>query len=107
MAACPDTFRFLPEQLNFPGPLPTGLLAVNLRCESIMNNPFTAHPGSVNETYAEHFAFALKFGLKMTVGGLAAMVHALFPFLFITTAGGINDELQRMRQNSPGRKKLS
>jgi hypothetical protein len=72
-----------------------------------MGNPFTAHPRSVNETYAEHFGFALAFGWKMIVGGFAAVVHAALPFLFVTTAGRINDELQEMRKNSPGRKKLS
>ena len=72
-----------------------------------MSNPFTEHPHAVNETYGEHFGFAFKFGVKMTLGGLAALVHAVFPFLFITTAGKINDELQVMRQTSPGRKKLS
>ena len=72
-----------------------------------MNNPFTAHPNSVNETYSEHFAFALRFGFKMTFGGIAALIHAIFPFLFVATAGSVCDELQRMRQNSPGRKKLS
>lgn len=72
-----------------------------------MNNPFCEHPRSVNETYGEHFGFALRFGAKMTLGGLAAMIHALIPFLFVATAGRINDELQVMRQNSPGRKKLS
>ena len=70
-----------------------------------MSNPFTAHPTSVNETYREHLAFALRFGTKMTVGGLAAMLHAIFPFLFVTTAGKLCDELQEMRKNSPGRKK--
>ena len=72
-----------------------------------MKNPFSEHPRSVNETYGEHFGFALQFGAKMTLGGLAAMIHAVFPFLFVATAGRINDELQVMRQNSPGRKKLS
>ena len=72
-----------------------------------MNNPFTDHPHAVNETYTEHLGFALKFGAKMTLGGLAAMLHAVLPFLCITTAGRINDELQSLRQNSPGRKKLS
>ena len=72
-----------------------------------MSNPFTTHPNSVNETYWQHFAFALQFGFKMTVGGVAALLHAIFPFLFITTAGRLCDELQEMRQNSPGRKKAS
>lgn len=72
-----------------------------------MSNPFTNHPRAVNETYWEHLGFALTFGLKMTWGGIAAVIHAVFPFLFVTTAGKINDELQAMRQNSPGRKKTS
>ena len=51
--------------------------------------------------------FALRFGLKMLLGGLAAVIHAALPFLFVTTAGRINDELQQMRQNSPGRRKAA
>ena len=72
-----------------------------------MSNPFTAHPTSVNETYWQHLAFALRFGIKMTLGGVAAMLHAIFPFLFVATAGRLCDELQELRQNSPGRKKAA
>ena len=72
-----------------------------------MSNPFTAHPTSVNETYWEHLAFALRFGVKMAFGGVAAMLHAVFPFLFVRTAGKLCDELQEMRKNSPGRKKTT
>lgn len=72
-----------------------------------MSNPFTAHPTSVNETYWQHLAFALRFGTKMTLGGVAAMLHAIFPFLFVATAGRLCDELQELRQNSPGRKKAA
>ena len=72
-----------------------------------MANPFTARPRAVNETYAEHLGFALRFGMKMLAGGLAAVIHAVLPFLFVTTAGRINDELQQMRQNSPGRRKAA
>jgi len=69
----------------------------------MMSNPFTAHPNAVNETYATHLAFALKFGLKMTLGGLAALLHAVFPFLFIRTSSSICDELQAMRAQSLAR----
>ena len=68
-----------------------------------MANPFTAHPASVGETYGEHLQFALRFGLRMTGGGLAAIVHAFLPFLFVTTAGRISDDLVRMRAASRGR----
>ncbi len=70
-----------------------------------MKNPFTAHPNSVNESYFEHLGFALSFGLKMTIGGIAAMIHAFLPFLFATTAGKINDDLTAMRMQTPGRRK--
>ena len=60
-----------------------------------MRNPFTAHPGDVGETYFEHAFFALRYGAKMTLGGIAALAHGLFPFLFRTTASRITDELAR------------
>ena len=65
-----------------------------------MRNPFTAHPASVGETYGQHFRFALAFGARMTLGGLAAAVHAIFPFLFITTASRAIEELNAMRDRN-------
>ena len=50
-----------------------------------MPNPFTEHPAAVGETYAEHARVAGSVGLRMVAGGLACLVHALFPFLFVTT----------------------
>lgn len=46
---------------------------------------FTQHPASVGETYAEHFRAACKFSARMISGGLACLVHALFPFVFVKT----------------------
>ena len=37
---------------------------------------FTDHPASVGESYAEHFGVAGRFGAKMIVGGVGAVVHA-------------------------------
>ena len=65
-----------------------------------MRNPFTIHPASVGETYGRHFRFALLFGARMAIGGLAAMVHALLPFLFVTTASRALDELNALRAHS-------
>ncbi|HEY0411623.1 MAG TPA: DUF6356 family protein [Allosphingosinicella sp.] len=45
------------------------------------DNPFTKHPHDVGESYSEHFGIALGFGLRMIGGGLACLVHAVFPFL--------------------------
>ena len=61
-----------------------------------MHNPFTAHPHDVGETYGEHAVFAMRYGAKMTLGGIAALAHGLFPFLFRTTASRITDELAQM-----------
>lgn len=69
-------------------------------------NAFTDHPNSVGETYWEHMAFALRFGGRMMLGGAAAFVHALFPFLCVTTASRINDELVAIRAASGRRNAL-
>jgi hypothetical protein len=68
-----------------------------------MANPFTAHPTAVGETYLQHFCFAFRFGTRMLAGGAAATIHSVFPFLFVTTASRISDELVAMRAASRGR----
>ena len=68
-----------------------------------MRNPFTVHPASVGETYGQHLRFALAFGARMTLGGLAAAVHAVFPFLFITTASRALEELNARRDRNARR----
>jgi hypothetical protein len=65
---------------------------------------FTEHPESVGESYADHLWAAGGFGLRMVLGGLACLVHALLPFLFQRTASDcIADLHQRMvaRQRRP------
>ena len=68
-----------------------------------MRNPFTAHPHDVGETYAQHAVFAVRYGLKMAVGGIAATVHGVLPFLFRTTASRITDELKQMLDEARAR----
>lgn len=50
-----------------------------------MGNPFTTHPHAVGETYLQHGRVAASVGVRMIGAGLAALVHAVFPFLFVTT----------------------
>lgn len=59
-----------------------------------MKNIFTDHPKSVGETYLQHFFFATRFGFHMITGGLACLLHAIFPFMFKRT--GSNKLLQMM-----------
>lgn len=44
--------------------------------------PLTRHLDEVGESYGEHCGKAGAFGLRMIAGGLACLVHAVFPFLF-------------------------
>src|SRR6202035_231909 len=50
---------------------------------------FTEHPASVGENYFAHFRHAAGFSFSMLRGGLACMVHAVFPFLCTRTGSGI------------------
>ncbi len=47
---------------------------------------FTEHPRAIGETYGQHARTALSFGRRMVIGGLACMVHAVVPGLFVKTA---------------------
>ncbi len=47
----------------------------------MLRKVFLDHPAEVNESYAEHFGVASRFGLKMIWGGLSALVHAFIPAL--------------------------
>jgi hypothetical protein len=54
---------------------------------------FIVHPRSVNEDYLAHAAVALRFALLLFGAGLAALVHAVFPALFATSASSIIKKL--------------
>ena len=47
---------------------------------------FKEHPESVGETYVGHAEQASRIGLVMIGGGLACLIHAVFPFLYTRTA---------------------
>ena len=49
-------------------------------------NPFTKHPHSLDETYLQHMAAALKISGTMLLAGLACFVHSIFPFVFTNYA---------------------
>lgn len=62
-------------------------------------NLFTAHPASVDESFGEHFIFAMKFaGLLFAAAG-AALVHAILPFMFEKTASKIIAKLYHKTHN--------
>jgi Family of unknown function (DUF6356) len=63
---------------------------------------FTEHPASVGESYGEHMGRAACFGTRMVFAGLACLVHAVLPFLFVRTGSRaiaeLNDRMIRNRR---------
>ncbi len=59
---------------------------------------FIDHPATVNETYLQHAGVAARFSVILFAAAAAALVHALIPGLFKTTASRLvaklNGELQ-------------
>ena len=62
-------------------------------------NPLTEHLTEVGETYTQHLVKAVGFGIAMVAGGLACLVHALFPFLFVTTGSMCIRRLHRRMED--------
>ena len=66
---------------------------------------FTDHPASVGESYTEHLAHAACFGVRMIAAGIACLVHALLPFLFVRTGSvaitELNDRMVVNRHAAP------
>jgi uncharacterized protein DUF6356 len=57
--------------------------------QATLHRLFLSHPHRVDESYGEHFLFALGFAACLFAAGLAALVHALIPCLFETTASSM------------------
>lgn len=46
---------------------------------------FTDHPASVGESYTQHMGQAGSFGFRLLFAGIACLVHAVLPFMFVHT----------------------
>jgi hypothetical protein len=64
-------------------------------------NLFTDHPRSVGESYLEHMWVALSFAGALGAATLAALVHAVFPFLCKRTA---SETIVRLHQRMTRRR---
>lgn len=60
-----------------------------------MRNIFTEHPSEQNESYIQHAFFASKCGIRLLFLGIAAIIHALFPFVFQKTVSSEILELSK------------
>jgi hypothetical protein len=66
----------------------------------ILTRAFTEHPASVGESYTQHCVCAAGFGARMVLAGIACMIHAVLPFMFVRTGSRTIAELnERMVVN--------
>jgi hypothetical protein len=62
---------------------------------------FNEHPASVGESYFGHLATAAGFALRMIGAGIACLLHAVFPFLFVRTG---SDCIQSLHSSMSARR---
>ncbi len=65
----------------------------------MISRVFLEHPKSVDETYGQHFLFALRFSFWLFVAAVAALVHALIPAACEKTASTIIAKLYERTHN--------
>ena len=61
---------------------------------------FVEHPESVGETYGEHMSVASWYGIRLLGAGLACIVHAVLPCLFVRTGSAT---IERLHGHMTGR----
>ncbi len=66
---------------------------------------FLKHPREVGEGYFEHMRVASGFGAAMIVGGMKAMIHAMFPNLCTTSGGDTIRKLHTIMVEKRGAKR--
>ena len=76
-----------------------------------MSNPFTEHPHSIGETYLGHASNATRICLRLFLASAAAGIHAVLPFVFVTTTRRmvieLSDEFQSGRRTPAAQKQAS
>jgi len=65
-----------------------------------MNISFTKHPHEMGRTYLGHMYFAISLSVKLILIGIAAFIHAIFPFFFVTTASSSIKDMYNKLQSS-------
>lgn len=61
---------------------------------------FLLHPKNVCMTYYQHFIFSSRLGFKLIISGFKAFIHAIFPFLFITSTTDFNRDLKHILESA-------
>jgi hypothetical protein len=70
--------------------------------EAVLDRVFLGHPRSLGETYWQHQRRALRFGSSMVAAGIACLVHAVIPAVFVRTASTtvlrLHDQMRAARR---------
>tara|TARA_X000000950_G_C13709704_1_gene575669 strand:+ start:151 stop:369 length:219 start_codon:yes stop_codon:yes gene_type:complete len=56
----------------------------------------TSHLREINKSYIVHFKDAFYYGLRLLIGGLAAIIHAIFPFILTSLASDTVNDLHKI-----------
>ena len=73
---------------------------------SLSRNPVDVlileHPREIGESYGEHAGHAVTIGFRMISAGLACLVHAVLPGLFVRTASRTVDDIRALMDSRSG-----
>ena len=59
----------------------------------------TKHLRAIDKSYFEHLKDALYYGFRLLIGGIGAILHAIFPFILTTIASDTINDLHKMKIN--------
>ncbi len=59
---------------------------VELFIDGYIKKMFLDHPASVDESYFQHFFYAIGYSVRLIAAGVACFIHAFIPGLFSFTA---------------------
>ena len=59
----------------------------------------TEHLRSIDKSYFEHLKDALNYGFRLLIGGIGAILHAIFPFILTSIASDTINDLHKMNIN--------
>jgi hypothetical protein len=58
------------------------------------------HPNSVCMTYFQHMKFSAGLSKDMFIGSYKALIHSIFPNIYITSSGDVTKNLMNKLQRS-------
>lgn len=57
------------------------------------------HLSDVNMSYLEHFYFSGYLSIKLLVGSFKALIHSIYPDIYITSSSDLSEELNNLLHN--------